>query len=77
MRRISQLITQGELTPPAALATLRASPEPVAATIPTSSHTLKQALLQLDSLVGLSEVKQLVYEIKAYVEIQQRRSEKG
>ena len=77
MRRISQLITQGELTPPAALATLRASPEPVAATIPTSSHTLKQALLQLDSLVGLSEVKQLVYEIKAYVEIQQRRSREG
>ncbi|HHY93359.1 MAG TPA: AAA family ATPase [Firmicutes bacterium] len=38
---------------------------------------LFKALAELDALVGLREVKQLVHEIKAFIEIQQRRSQAG
>ena len=37
------------------------------------SETINEILGELDSLVGLEPVKRLVYEIKAYVEIQRRR----
>lgn len=77
IRRISSLVTSGQLTPAAALSTLRQTAEPTVATAQSASEMLQQALSQLNSLVGLSDVKQLVHEIKAFVEIQQRRAREG
>jgi stage V sporulation protein K len=76
--RIGVLVEKGELTPPAALASIRKSSEsfiPPTATNPGSP--LEKALAQLDGLVGLTEVKQLVHEIKAFIEIQQKRAREG
>ncbi|HHV56675.1 MAG TPA: AAA family ATPase [Firmicutes bacterium] len=78
VERISLLVEKGELAPPAALAGLRQVDEPLLAASATGAHSpLAEALAQLDALVGLEEVKQLVYEIKAFIEIQQRRRQEG
>jgi len=77
LQHISTLVTKGELTPPAALASLRQTTDPWDTTTDTNFNILQQALAQLDCLVGLSDVKQLVYEIKALVEIQHRRTKEG
>jgi stage V sporulation protein K len=72
------LVEKGELAPPAALAGLRQVDEPLLTASATGAHSpLAEALAQLDALVGLEEVKQLVYEIKAFIEIQQRRRQEG
>ncbi|MGI6130237.1 MAG: AAA family ATPase [bacterium] len=75
--RISSLVTSGELTPPGALATLRQAVEPETAAMINTPNILHQAFAELDGLVGLNDVKQLVREIKAFVEIQQRRAKEG
>lgn len=77
IKRINSLVTNGQLTPPAALASLCQTTDPTTATESNSSDTLQQALSQLNNLVGLDDVKQLVLEIKALVEIQQRRARAG
>jgi len=78
VERISLLVEKGELAPPAALAGLRQVDEPLLTASATGAHSpLAEALAQLDALVGLEEVKQLVYEIKAFIEIQQRRRQEG
>lgn len=78
LERISALVEQGELSPPAALASLRQANAPAAAVGGAAPNPLlEKALAQLDGLVGLREVKQLVYEIKAFIEIQQKRAREG
>lgn len=78
VERISMLVEKGELTPPAALASLRQTGA-LSAVSPTAGtdSPLEKALASLDRLVGLKEVKQLVHEIKAFIEIQQRRAREG
>jgi stage V sporulation protein K len=73
MNRIARLITKRELTPPATLVAMRPATETLTGTMTSSVTSLNHALAELDGLVGLSNVKQLVYEIKAYAEILQRR----
>lgn len=77
IKRINSLVINGELTPSAALATIRQSTESAPATVLNTPDMLQQALSQLDNLIGLNNVKQLVYEIKAFVEIQQHRAKEG
>ncbi|MDK2855590.1 MAG: stage sporulation protein [Bacillota bacterium] len=78
VERISMLVEKGELAPPAALASFRQTGTPLAVSSTAGTDSpLEKALANLDRLVGLKEVKQLVHEIKAFIEIQQRRAQEG
>lgn len=74
---VIDLVERGELTVSEALSMMRKT---AVSTTSKSTGELSQSerILQirreLDTLIGLDSVKQLVYEVQAYVEIQQRRA---
>ncbi len=77
--QIRKQISRGELN---TLAALKALSELPGAPEPTGDESennalLASALFELNRLVGLSQVKQVVLEIKAYLEIQQKRDACG
>lgn len=77
--QIWKQINRGELNTIAALKALSELPDTPEATNyePGSNPVLSSALFELNRLVGLSQVKQVVLEIKAYIEIQQKRAACG
>jgi stage V sporulation protein K len=67
----------GRISPAEAFAlfqTMSKSAEAVGPTGSGNEEQLKDVLAELDSLIGLKEVKQLVREIQAFVQIQRRRA---
>ncbi len=77
--QIHKQINRGELNTIAALKALSELPERLPADHPEpgKNPVLSSALFELNRLVGLSQVKQIVLEIKAYIEIQQKRADCG
>ncbi|HSW09352.1 MAG TPA: AAA family ATPase [Bacillota bacterium] len=78
--RILESLERGEIGPAEAFARWRGLDRPPAASM--SSHeppapTAPDVLGELDSLIGLAEVKRLVKEIRAFAVIQARRAREG
>jgi len=81
-QRVDQIwkqINRGELNTIGALKALSELPDITEAVNSQtgSNPVLSTALFELNRLVGLSQVKQVVLEIKAYIEIQQKRAAWG
>ncbi|NMA91657.1 MAG: AAA family ATPase [Firmicutes bacterium] len=71
INRFTKRINRGELNTIAALKALSELPDS------PGGPVLRSALYELNRLVGLDQVKEVVLEIKAYLEIQQKRAACG
>ena len=74
---ITRWVAQGRLRPVEAVARLEAIDRRAHAdaALQEQRRRVEEALAELDGLVGLVRVKELIRELQAYVEIQQRRRE--
>lgn len=77
LKRFTQRFIKRRVAVPAVSPGSRSALEPTAADNASNSDILKQALLELNSLVGLDNVKEIIYEIKAFSEIQHQRAKEG
>ncbi|MCF6096805.1 stage V sporulation protein K [Thermovorax subterraneus] len=73
--QIIDMIARGEITPVEAFILFKEMDEKkeTSPLKPNGEEKIEDVLKELDSLIGLTKVKQLVREIQAYVEIQKRR----
>ncbi|WP_337957207.1 AAA family ATPase [Tepidanaerobacter acetatoxydans] len=79
---IYNLIVNGEITPPEAITLLmqlenKKNSISVYPYKKPQSKDIKEIMEELDSLIGLKNVKSLVKEVHAFVEIQKRRKQEG
>lgn len=75
--QVTKMLEQGEITPSEALVYLRQIDEhhPLVLSQPPNLENIAHILKELDSLIGLANVKKLVREIQAFIQIQQRRKQ--
>lgn len=74
---VSRLICKGVITPSQALVMYREADDKNQADNLVEEERLEDIMKELEELIGLDEVKQIVKEIQAYIEIQKRRKKEN